>query len=140
MPATTASATTAGERLELSSHNSILLKVRSVAGEEGPTALERSRPLVCCRHSPLHHYCYWNKWVANPIKNCGYVGKGRLAMRLLKSEILEKILLRRTKVQCADVLALPPRYLPAPPPGAATGDSAAWAIEGLPESGRELRS
>ena len=31
-------------------------------------------------------------------------------MRLLKNEILEKVLLRRTKVQQADVLALPPRY------------------------------
>ena len=67
---------------------------------------------VGCRHSPLQHYCYWNKWVANPIKKFGYVGRGRSAMRLLKTEILEKILLRRTKVQCADVLALPPRYLP----------------------------
>ena len=61
------------------------------------------------RHSPLHHYCYWNKWVANPIKKYGYVGQGRAAMRLLKKEILDKILLRRTKLECADVLALPPR-------------------------------
>ncbi len=61
------------------------------------------------RHSPLHHYCWWNKHVANPIKKWGYVGKGRKAMLLLKHQILPKILLRRTKVQCADVLALPPR-------------------------------
>jgi len=47
--------------------------------------------------------------VANPIKKFGYVGKGRKSMVLLKQEILTKILLRRTKVQCADVLALPPR-------------------------------
>ena len=47
--------------------------------------------------------------MANPIKKHGYVGKGRAAMRILKNEILDKILLRRTKVQCADVLALPPR-------------------------------
>ncbi|KAK9813234.1 hypothetical protein WJX72_011166 [[Myrmecia] bisecta] len=62
-----------------------------------------------CKHSPLQHYCWWNKYVANPIKKFGYVGKGRAAMRVLKNEILERILLRRTKVQCADVLALPPR-------------------------------
>ncbi len=61
------------------------------------------------RHGPLSHYCWWNKHVANPIKKWGYVGKGRKAMMLLKHEILTKILLRRTKVQCADVLALPPR-------------------------------
>lgn len=61
------------------------------------------------RHGSLSHYCWWNKHVANPIKKFGYVGKGRKAMLLLKREILTKILLRRTKVQCADVLALPPR-------------------------------
>ena len=47
--------------------------------------------------------------MANPIKKDGYDGKGRTAMRVLKEEILPAILLRRTKVQCADVLALPPR-------------------------------
>ena len=49
--------------------------------------------------------------MANPIKKFGYQGKGRAAMRLLKEEILQKVLLRRTKVQCADVLALPPRCI-----------------------------
>ena len=62
------------------------------------------------RHGALQHYCWWNRFVANPIKKWGYVGQGRAAMRLLKNEILDKVLLRRTKVQCADVLALPPRY------------------------------
>lgn len=62
-----------------------------------------------CSHSALSHYCWWNKYVANPIKKFGYVGRGRSAMRLLKHEILDRVLLRRTKVQCADVLALPPR-------------------------------
>ena len=65
--------------------------------------------LFACRHSALAHFCWWNRYVANPIKKHGYVGKGRAAMRILKNEILDKILLRRTKVQCADVLALPPR-------------------------------
>ena len=68
------------------------------------------------RHSPLHHFCWWNKFIANPIKKYGYVGKGRTAMALLKNEIMDKILLRRTKLQCADVLALPPRCV-APDPG-----------------------
>ena len=62
-----------------------------------------------CRHTALQHYCWWNRYVANPIKKYGYVGQGRAAMKLLKNEILDKVLLRRTKVQCADVLALPPR-------------------------------
>ena len=60
----------------------------------------------------MQHYCWWNKYVANPIKKDGYQGPGRLAMRVLKEEILPAILLRRTKVQCADVLALPPRCAP----------------------------
>ena len=54
--------------------------------------------------------------MANPIKKYGYEGKGRTAMALLKHEIMDKILLRRTKLQCADVLALPPRYALAPRP------------------------
>lgn len=62
-----------------------------------------------CGHSPLAHYCFWNRFVANPIKNHGYAGKGRQAMLLLKNQIMPQILLRRTKVQCADDLALPPR-------------------------------
>lgn len=62
-----------------------------------------------CGHGPASHYCWWNKYVANPIKAWGYSGKGRTAMRVLKEEILPAILLRRTKVGCADVLSLPPR-------------------------------
>lgn len=75
-----------------------------------PGSMLDRRLLLCARrHSPLQHYCWWNKHVANPIKKWGYVGRGRKAMLLLKNQILTKILLRRTKVQCADVLALPPR-------------------------------
>jgi hypothetical protein len=37
-------------------------------------------------------------------------GKGRVAMQLLRNTLLPAILLRRTKLQCADDLALPPRY------------------------------
>ena len=45
----------------------------------------------------------------------GYVGKGARAMRVLKQHILARVLLRRTKVDCADVLALPPRCALAAP-------------------------
>lgn len=38
-----------------------------------------------------------------------HAGKGRSAMLLLKNRLLPTILIRRTKVQCADELALPPR-------------------------------
>lgn len=49
------------------------------------------------------------RFVANPIKTYGYQGRGRTALMLLKNRILPAVLLRRTKVQCADDLALPPR-------------------------------
>jgi len=62
-----------------------------------------------CEHGPMAHYCWWNRFVANPIKKWGYSGKGAAAMRVLKHEVLDRTLLRRTKVQQADVLALPPR-------------------------------
>mmetsp|Transcript_12990 Transcript_12990/g.39320 ORF Transcript_12990/g.39320 Transcript_12990/m.39320 type:complete len:1245 (-) Transcript_12990:283-4017(-) len=62
-----------------------------------------------CQHGPMSHFCWWNKFVANPIKKYGFSGPGRTAMRVLKEEILPLVLLRRTKVQCADVLCLPPR-------------------------------
>jgi DNA repair protein RAD16 len=64
-----------------------------------------------CNHGPILHYCWWNKFVANPIKKYGYQGPGAAAMRTLKNEVLDKTLLRRTKVQQADVLALPPRTI-----------------------------
>ena len=41
-------------------------------------------PPLHCRHGPASHYCWWNKYVANPIKAWGYSGKGRTAMRVLK--------------------------------------------------------
>lgn len=70
-----------------------------------------SRTCHSCKHGPLHHFCWWNKYVANPIKRHGYQGLGRDAMLVLKTEVLPRILLRRTKFQQADVLALPPRLV-----------------------------
>eukprot|EP00963_Diacronema_lutheri_P002930 scaffold239_cov382-Pavlova_lutheri.AAC.5 len=64
-----------------------------------------------CGHTPLQHFCWWNRKIANPIRNYGYQGKGRDAMKLLRERVLPEILLRRTKEQCADDLALPPRTL-----------------------------
>lgn len=61
-----------------------------------------------CEHSPMAHFCWWNKTIANPIKKFGYKNEGYEAMSLLKDELLYKILLRRTKVERAADLALPP--------------------------------
>ncbi|GMH34392.1 hypothetical protein BSKO_02226 [Bryopsis sp. KO-2023] len=62
-----------------------------------------------CGHGRTSHFCWWNKYIANPIKRHGYLSDGRLAMAVLKREILDHTVIRRTKVECADVLALPPR-------------------------------
>eukprot|EP00898_Chlorokybus_atmophyticus_P001429 jgi/Chlat1/2287/Chrsp17S02793 len=62
-----------------------------------------------CGHSPLHHFCWWNKHIANPIKKWGYVEGGKTAMLTLKYKVLDRTLLRRTKEECAEDLALPPR-------------------------------
>lgn len=64
-----------------------------------------------CKHGPMSHYCWWNRYVANPVKAYGFTGKGANAMLTLKNEVLDRTLLRRTKVQQADVLALPPRVV-----------------------------
>jgi hypothetical protein len=38
----------------------------------------------------MSHYCWWNRRVANPIKYNGYEGRGRIAMLILKHQILPK--------------------------------------------------
>lgn len=63
-----------------------------------------------CDHGPMSHYCWWNKHVANVIQRHGFSGKGAKAMVVLK-HILSQICLRRTKVQEASCLALPPRIV-----------------------------
>ncbi|KDD74858.1 SNF2 family domain-containing protein, partial [Helicosporidium sp. ATCC 50920] len=63
-----------------------------------------------CNHVTLQHFSWWNKYVANPIRGFGDRNVDR-AMHVLRDEILGALLLRRTKVQQAEVLALPPRRL-----------------------------
>jgi DNA repair protein RAD16 len=72
----------------------------------------------------MQHFCHFNKHVLNPIKRSGYVGEGRKAMLKLKNEVpscrlplslspsrqvLDKILLRRTKTTRSEDIQLPPR-------------------------------
>ena len=61
-----------------------------------------------CHHTLPKHYSYFNKTVANPIKNLGYVGAGRQAFDILKNDVLRKILLRRTKEERKADLELQP--------------------------------
>merc|ERR1719491_912677 len=64
-----------------------------------------------CGHGGIQHYSHFNKYILNPIQTDGYSGDGRKAMFLLKNEVLDKALLRRTKETKAADLELPPRLV-----------------------------
>ena len=56
------------------------------------------------------HVCWWNNEVLKPIQTHGNIGEGRAAMGKLR-KLLDKMMLRRTKIECADDLGLPPRVV-----------------------------
>ena len=59
----------------------------------------------------MQHYCHFNRHILNPIKRAGYVSEGRRAMMKLKDQILDSILLRRTKVDRSNDILLPAKYI-----------------------------
>ncbi|KAL4241494.1 SNF2/RAD54 helicase family protein [Abortiporus biennis] len=61
-----------------------------------------------CGHSPMVHTCFWNNEILTPIQKNGMVGPGAIAFKKLKI-LLDRMMLRRTKIQRADDLGLPPR-------------------------------
>ncbi|KAF8450980.1 SNF2 family N-terminal domain-containing protein [Boletus edulis BED1] len=61
-----------------------------------------------CGHSPMQHTCLWNNEILTPIQKNGMEGPGKAAFRKLRT-LLERMMLRRTKIQRADDLGLPPR-------------------------------
>lgn len=64
-----------------------------------------------CGHSSIQHFSHFNKHILNPIQRDGYSHDGRRAMFTLKNEVLDKCLLRRTKLTKAEDLNLPPRIV-----------------------------
>jgi DNA repair protein RAD16 len=64
-----------------------------------------------CGHSPLRHYHWLMRNILNPIKMYGYHGPGRDAMVTLRKEVLDGVLLRRTKAGRASDLSLPSRVI-----------------------------
>ena len=64
-----------------------------------------------CGHSAMQHFCHFNKHILNPIIRSGYTGEGRRAMLQLKNEVLDEVLLRRTKLTRADDIQLPMRVV-----------------------------
>ncbi|KAG1888839.1 SNF2 family N-terminal domain-containing protein [Suillus subluteus] len=63
-----------------------------------------------CGHSPMQHTCFWNNEILTPIQKHGIEGPGRIAFKKLRI-LLDRMMLRRTKIQRADDLDLPPRVV-----------------------------
>lgn len=62
-----------------------------------------------CGHTPMHHVCYWNNEILKPIQKFGSAdGEGRDAFERLRL-LLDRMMLRRTKLERADDMGLPPR-------------------------------
>ncbi|KAG5341019.1 hypothetical protein C0989_012223 [Termitomyces sp. Mn162] len=61
-----------------------------------------------CGHTPMQHTCFWNNEILTPIQKHGMVGPGKPAFKKLRI-LLDRMMLRRTKLQRADDLGLPPR-------------------------------
>ncbi|CAM9136543.1 unnamed protein product [Ectocarpus fasciculatus] len=64
-----------------------------------------------CGHTPIMHYANFNRHILNPISRTGYVGEGKKAFLRLKREVLDMILLRRTKSNRSNDICLPPRIV-----------------------------
>eukprot|EP00978_Attheya_sp_CCMP212_P032059 scaffold123505_cov55-Attheya_sp.AAC.1 len=64
-----------------------------------------------CGHGSVQHFSHFNKYVLNPIQRDGYSGDGRRAMFVLKNDVLDKCLLRRTKENRSEDMKLPPRIV-----------------------------
>ncbi|KAI3941481.1 hypothetical protein MKW98_022488 [Papaver atlanticum] len=64
-----------------------------------------------CDHKSVRHFCWWNKFVVNPIQKSGNSEEGRRAMTLLTGKLLKSVVLRRTKTGRAADLGLPTRIV-----------------------------
>ncbi|WVW86615.1 hypothetical protein I302_108668 [Kwoniella bestiolae CBS 10118] len=65
-----------------------------------------------CGHTPMAHVCFWNTEILTPIARYGIEegGPGHTAFKKLKI-LLDRMMLRRTKLERADDLGLPPRTI-----------------------------
>ncbi|WBW74479.1 DNA translocase/ubiquitin protein ligase E3, ERCC4-like protein Rhp16/Rad16-like [Schizosaccharomyces osmophilus] len=63
-----------------------------------------------CGHKPMSHTCYFNAEMLKPIQKFGSEGPGRAGFAKVH-RLLNNIMLRRTKLERADDLGLPPRVV-----------------------------
>jgi len=61
-----------------------------------------------CGHAKMLHRSHFAGTISNPIKKYGFIGAGKTAMETLRIEVLDKILLRRTKLERQADINLPP--------------------------------
>ncbi|KAG8902401.1 DNA repair protein rad16 [Tulasnella sp. 403] len=71
-------------------------------------AFSDKRSCDSCGHTPMNHTCYWNNEILTPIQKHAVQGPGQVAFKKLKI-LLDRMMLRRTKLERADDLGLPPR-------------------------------
>ncbi|EEB08458.1 DNA repair protein RAD16 [Schizosaccharomyces japonicus yFS275] len=63
-----------------------------------------------CGHSSVSHRCHFNAEMLKPIQRFGNEGPGQIAFSKVH-KLLRRIMLRRTKLERADDLGLPPRVV-----------------------------
>ncbi|KAI9087674.1 SNF2 family N-terminal domain-containing protein [Phlyctochytrium arcticum] len=63
-----------------------------------------------CGHTGHQHFCWWNAEILKPIQKYGGAGEGLVAFKKLGC-LLDRIMLRRTKVERTEELGLPPRVV-----------------------------
>jgi DNA repair protein RAD16 len=65
---------------------------------------------ACCKcgHAKAQHRSHFASEISTPIKRFGFLGAGRTAMEKLRTDVLDKILLRRTKEERQADIQLPP--------------------------------
>ncbi|BFZ58946.1 DNA repair protein rad16 [Savitreella phatthalungensis] len=63
-----------------------------------------------CGHKPMDHTCWFNHELLKPIVRFGATGEGLTAFKKIHN-LLRRIMLRRTKLERADDMGLPPRVV-----------------------------
>ncbi|KAJ3024337.1 DNA repair protein rad16 [Thoreauomyces humboldtii] len=63
-----------------------------------------------CGHISHQHFCWWNAEILKPIQRFGAEGEGLVAFKKLGA-LLDRIMLRRTKLERTEELGLPPRVV-----------------------------
>lgn len=63
-----------------------------------------------CDHRPMDHTCWFNHELLKPIQRFGAEGEGLTAFKKIHN-LLRRLMLRRTKIERADDMGLPPRVV-----------------------------